>query len=232
MTYAKSLTAALFLSLSAGTSLADTAAIHMGFGLWQADPEGSLYGYSLDELNYKKSDNNFFYAAIEHPIPLLPNIRIQYNELETKGSSAILTVPATSRTKLNHTDAVAYYELLDNWISFDLGLGVRRYDGGSELVLGGTQINESEADAYLPTIYADANFDLPFTGLSVGGNFQGGSFDDTEFTEYSLRLSYMYDAIPDVGAELGYKRHNLSRLNDLDIDADFAGPYLSLKLSF
>ena len=233
MTQIKSLTTALMLSLGASTAMADMASIHMGFGLWQANPAGELYGFSMDvDLNYKTSDNRFFYAAIEHPIPLLPNIRIQHNELETKGSGMISTVPATSRTKLTHTDAVAYYELLDNWISFDLGLGVRRYDGASELILGGSQYSENEVDTYTPNIYADANFDLPFTGFSVGGNFQGGSFDETEFTEFSLRASYMYDAIPDIGAELGYKRHNLSRLNGLDIDADFEGPYLSLKLTF
>lgn len=232
MTYAKSIAAALLLGLGANFASADSNTLQMGVGMWQADPDGDLYGYSLNELNYGKSENSFFYAAIEHPVPLLPNIRMQYNELETKGGATLGSVRASSTTKLNHTDLVAYYEILDNWISFDLGLGLRRYDGASEVVLGGSLISEDDFDSYTPTLYVDAAFDLPFTGFSVGGNFQGGSFDDTEFTEFSVRVTYMYDAIPDVGVELGYKEHSLSRVKGLDIDADFTGPYLALKLAF
>lgn len=233
MIHAKNLSAALLLGLASSVALADTAAIHLGLGHWHADADGSLYGNDLDDLNYKTSDNRHFFVAIEHPVPLLPNVRLQYNELEHKGKTQLGNVAITSKTTLNYADAIGYYELLDNWISFDLGAGVRHYDGESVVIPNGNPaIVDKNVDTYLPIIYADANFDLPLTGLSLGGNFQGGSFDSTEFTEYSARISYMIDAVVDFGAELGYKQQNLKRINGLDYDTDYAGPYLTLKATF
>ncbi|UTA49273.1 TIGR04219 family outer membrane beta-barrel protein [Simiduia sp. 21SJ11W-1] len=232
MTYKKPLAALVALSLTSSVALADALGLHIGAGHWQNEPEGTLYDISLNDLNYKQSDNRFFYAAFEHPVPLLPNIRVQYNELSHKGSGAANNIPLSSRTDVSYTDAIGYYELLDNWISLDLGIGLRRYEGDSTVATGDTTLYKDNVDSYLPTIYGDANFDLPFTGFSVGGRFQGGSYDDTEFTEYSARVSYMIDSIPSVGAELGYKKQNLSRVKGLDLDAEYTGPYIAIKGHF
>lgn len=232
MTYKTPLAALFALSLTSSVTLADALGLHIGAGQWQNDPDGTLFDYSLDDLNYKESNNRFFYAAFEHPVPLLPNIRIQYNELSHKGSGVSANIPLSSSTDVSYTDAIGYYELLDNWISIDLGLGVRRYDGDSTVVAGGSAVYQDDVDTYLPTIYGDANFDLPLTGLSVGAKFQGGSYDDTEFTEYSARVSYMTDSFPSIGAELGYKKKNLSRIKGLDLDAEYTGPYIAIKGHF
>lgn len=224
--------AALALAGLSSISLADTAGIHLGLGQWQTDFSGSLAGISDNDLNFKQANNGAMYLAVEHPIPLLPNVRLSYQVLEQKGSTNLQTVVAQPKIDISYTDAVFYYELLDNWISFDLGLGLRYYDGTSTLVAGGVQVEDIKVDVYLPTLYADANFDLPLTGLAVGANFNGGSLNDTEYTEMSARVSYMFDSVVDFGAELGYKQKNLTRIKGLDLDGDFSGPYFMLKAHF
>jgi outer membrane protein len=236
MKYMHQLSALLVLSLGSTASLADTLGLHLGLGFWHSDPDGSLYDQRQDDLNLKSADNHYFYAAFEHPVPLLPNILVHYSDLSHKGHTEYASIngpiPVNSRTDLSTLDAVGYYELLDNWISIDLGVGLRRYSGNAKIVVDGVSSNRNSVDNYLPTLYLDGNVDLPFTGLSAGARFQGGSYDNTEFTEYSARLSYMLDSLPSVGAELGYKKHKLSRLNDADIDAEYTGPFLTLKVHF
>lgn len=215
-----------------GLSLADVAGVHMGIGLWQSEADGTLYGYSLDELSYDSNDNGFVYMAIEHPIPLLPNLRLQMNALEHSGQTSVQGIAFDSKTELGSVDVIAYYELLDNWISFDLGLGVRRFDGQGSLLIGNAQAYKRDVDTYTPNLYADASFELPLTGLSVGAALQYGSFDGTEFGEYSARISYMFDSALDFGAELGLRTLDIDSIDGLTLEADYTGPYLALKASF
>lgn len=234
MTASRFISAVTLCALGCTSALADTAGIHMGLGQWQSDISGNLGGLSTDAQNFKKANNSNMYLAVEHPIPLLPNVRLSYQVLEQKGGfypqgGSVLFQP---KIDISHTDATFYYELLDNWISFDMGLGIRRYDGTSTLAAGGQQIQDKKVDVYLPTVYADANFDLPFTGLSVGANLTAGSMNDTEFSELSARVSYMFEGVADFGGELGYKQKDLTRIRGLDLDGDFSGPYITLKAHF
>ncbi|MBB3168078.1 TIGR04219 family outer membrane beta-barrel protein [Simiduia aestuariiviva] len=236
MHYPKNLAALLALSLTSTPALADALGLHLGIGQWLNDPEGKNFNYTLNDLNHKQSTNAFYYAAFEHPVPLLPNVRIQYTNLDHKGNTEFPSIDGgvlvSSHTQLSQTDAIGYYELLDNWISLDVGVGVRRYTGRSRIVIDDVNTNSESADTYLPTLYGDANFDLPFTGFSVGASVLGGSFNSSEFTEFSARVSYMLDNIPSVGGELGFKKSNISRINGLDLDGDYSGPYLTLKAHF
>ncbi|AFU97346.1 TIGR04219 family outer membrane beta-barrel protein [Simiduia agarivorans] len=234
MTASRFISAMTLCLVGSTAAVADTAGIHMGLGQWQSDISGSLGGISTDIQNFKKANNGHMYLAVEHPIPLLPNVRLAYQVLEQKGSFFPQggSVQIQPKIDISHTDATFYYELLDNWISFDLGLGIRRYDGTSTLSAGGVTVQDRTVDVYLPTVYADANFDLPFTGLSVGANLTAGSMNDTEFSEMSARISYMFDGVADLGAELGYKQKDLTRIDGLDLDGDFSGPYLTLKAHF
>ncbi|MGY8850848.1 MAG: hypothetical protein ACKVKX_09025, partial [Pseudomonadales bacterium] len=57
----------------------------LGGGSWQASPEGDIGRTDINlesTLNLDEENNQFVFVAIEHPIPLLPNIRVQHSEME------------------------------------------------------------------------------------------------------------------------------------------------------
>ena len=137
------------ITLSPLTAAADIVGLTIGGGSWQASPEGSIGRSDIDlesTLNLDEQNNQFVFVALEHPVPLLPNIRLQHSEMDWTGSALV-----TAGTDLNgnpfvsdeqvevsldlsHTDATLYYEVLDNVVDLDLGITARAFDGEASLV--------------------------------------------------------------------------------------------------
>lgn len=238
------------LLLMATTSVqADTIlGIYAGIGSWNASPEGVISSQGNDinivsDLGFDSEQQNFLYAALEHPIPFLPNLKLSRTDLDTEASSELQTditfegqtFSASERVNttldLTHTDFIAYYEILDNWISLDLGLTARNFTG--EASLRSDTLNERvDIEAWVPLAYGKAQFDLPFTGFYVGGEIHAIAFDDNSISDYSLRVGY--ESVFRFGAELGYRKMSLE-LDEVDDDnfkgdLDIDGVYLSVTL--
>jgi len=63
---------------------------YVGIQAWQMSAEGGFaQNESLASFNFEEQNNTSFYAALEHPIPLVPNIKIARTTLETEGSAVI-----------------------------------------------------------------------------------------------------------------------------------------------
>jgi hypothetical protein len=65
--------------------IADVLGVSVGGGSWQASPEGDIGRTDINlesTLNLDEENNQFVFVAIEHPIPILPNIRLQHSEME------------------------------------------------------------------------------------------------------------------------------------------------------
>ena len=86
----------VLLSLSAVFALsasADTFGFEMGAAAWAAKTSGNIeyksagndIGLSKD-LGYDDLNTNFIWASFEHPIPLIPNIKIQHTKIEDSSS--------------------------------------------------------------------------------------------------------------------------------------------------
>ena len=85
--------------------------------------------------------NTVFYVALEHGVPLLPNIRAQHFAMDVDGSNVLsrsiefngetfnLSEDINTAIDLQQSDAVLYYEVLDNYLSLDLGLAVSFIEG-------------------------------------------------------------------------------------------------------
>ncbi len=69
-----------------------------------------------------------FPLAFEHPIPFIPNAKIRYVNLDTQTKSETLG-QANYNVDLDHSDFILYYELLDNIVSVDAGLGATVLNG-------------------------------------------------------------------------------------------------------
>ncbi|WP_426416219.1 TIGR04219 family outer membrane beta-barrel protein [Aestuariirhabdus sp. LZHN29] len=237
------------LALAANVSADTVLGVYAGAGYWDVDYSGDI-GKSrakLSTLGIKDDDHNFYYIALEHPLPLLPNVRLQYNDISTRSSASLASnsvvlgnaygAGSTLRTELDltHTDAVFYYEVLDNWLNLDVGASVRKFDGFAKTT-DGTTSSRKDLDGYRPMGYLKAQGDLPLSGFSVAAEANVLRGLDDEITDYSVKLAYTTDIVPlfDIGAELGYRSMEL-KLEDLDqleTNLKVDGPYAGISFHF
>ncbi len=243
----KKLPLVLALSLLAPIAHADRVlGLYAGVGSWLSDYDGKAGepAVTLNELGVKEHYNNYFYVAIEHPIPFIPNIRLTQTNIKSSQTGTITqsftigntTYAANQSVKsdfdLSHRDATLYYQILDNWINFDLGVTARKFDGHAHTE-SGSSTEKLTIDLTAPMLYAKAQFDLPFTGLSAGieGNYT--SYQDNSLNDYTAKLSYLFDSVVDLGVEVGYRNMSI-KISDNNLKADMTlkGPYAALIAHF
>ncbi|GGN38804.1 MULTISPECIES: TIGR04219 family outer membrane beta-barrel protein [Marinomonas] len=127
--------------------------------------------------------NSYFGIAIEHPIPLIPNIRLQHQSIEDKNEN-----------DLSYDDYTLYYELLDGLtlLNLDAGATFRKIDHAN-----------SSIDGTYPLLYVSAFLDIPGTALSVGGEFKSGGGSDADITDTTFKVKFQ--PLVFAGLELGYR---------------------------
>ncbi len=87
--------AGLLALCSISMANADTLGARVGVGIWQPDVSGTFQfnGDSIDLQNdlFLQSGENqdYVYALFEHPIPLIPNIKISQTSLSLAGSGTV-----------------------------------------------------------------------------------------------------------------------------------------------
>lgn len=218
---AASLCAAL---LTPQLSQADTLfGIYAGAFAWQSELSGDVNidnspALDVNDLGIDDDTNNSIFIAVEHFIPFIPNVKLAQTALEFSAGGNLVD--------FSHTDATLYYELLDNWVSLDLGLTARIFDG--EVKLPAAQ----DLSGTVPLLYAKAQFDLPFTGLSAGveGNFLG--FDGNNLRDLDARINY--EVAAGFGVAIGYRTFGLEldALDDIDADVTAKGAYIGATFHF
>ena len=243
--------------LAAPMTQADTIlGLYAGYGIWQADVDGTAKesgtASSLDindSFGSVDDDYNFFYVALEHPVPVVPNIMLQVTDVAIDkagtlssnvtldGTNFTASTAVTTSIDFSHTDATLYYELLDNWVNLDLGLTFRQFDGKLSLTETGNPTNTAsqDLDGVLPMIYVKGRIDLPLTGFYVaaGGNAIG--YDGHSLTDLHAAVGYQTDGwVMDLGLELGIRTFSfeLDDLDELDADIELSGTYATLTVHF
>lgn len=245
----KRLLTALALALPI-TAQADVIGLTAGAYSWQQNWEGDVQSEQLgsnkvdleDDLGYDDERNNSFFIAFEHPVPVLPNIRLQHTELEIdetntlsrtityEGNTYPVNTTVDSKTDLTHTDATFYYEILDNIVSLDLGLTARYFDGEVRIA-GSGQSASSDLQGAVPLVFVGARADLPLTGLYAIGELQAMSYDGNSLRDLSVGVGY---EIMLVGLELGYRNFDVDLEGDDDEEANLTvdGYFLGVKVDF
>ena len=229
---------------------ADTVfGIYAGAGTWQEDYSGDIGSGTSnvdieDDLGIDGDDSAVFYLALEHGVPLLPNIRAQHYSLDVDGNNVLsrtiefngqvfnLSDAVTTVVDLSRSDAVFYYEVLDNAVSLDLGLAVSLLDGSIE-VGNATDSASADFDEVVPMLYAKVRADLPLTGLWVGAQAQGMSYDDNSLIEFEAQIGW--ESQVGLGIEAGYRavQIELDTFDDVDNAAiDVSGPYAAINYHF
>lgn len=226
---------------------ADTVfGIYAGAGTWQSQYAGEMGkpATSTEDLGMDDNNNNFYYIAIEHPLPFFPNIKVQQNNITSKQSSVIennlsignIIYPSGSTVAtdfdLSYTDAALYYELLDNWLTLDLGVTLRKYSGHLQAESADLS-DRTDIDISVPLAYSRLQFDLPLTGFFAG--FEGNyiSYEGNDLADYSAKIGYSFDSALDVGIELGYRALTIN-IDDEEVhtNLDIKGPYAAAIFHF
>ena len=239
----------VLLSLSAILALgasADTFGLEMGAAAWASKTSGNIEykGDSIDlekDLGYDDLNTNFIWASFEHPIPLIPNIKIQHTKIEDS-SSKVSNVTfdnknfsgnVSSNLQLNQTDFIAYYELLDNWVNLDVGINGKFIDASVSVNdTSTTPASNKNLEYIIPMVYAKARFDLPFSGLSAETDLSYITYEDSEF--YDLKGGLLYETSFGLGATAGYRMEKLQLddISDVNSNIEIKGAYAGLFYHF
>lgn len=236
------------LCLSIDAQADSILGIYVGASIWRTDADG---GYEVPDYDKFKVDieeskgetNSMLYVALEHPIPFLPNVRLAQTNITHAGNGQYSFLAGTpvrfkGEMELNHTDLTFYYEVLDNYLSLDLGVTVRTFDG---FLAVGFNANKSAIDSTLGMLFAKAQIELPLTGLGLGLELQGGDRNGEKATDANIYLQY--ETSVGIGIASGYrsldtevdaKARDPRTQKKLDATVDFKinGPYLSLFYHF
>ena len=159
-----------------------------------------------------KSDDTStsYYASFEHFIPLVPNVMVRYNNIDT------------GNVNFEQSDFTAYYEILDNdLVALDLGVTMTKFTG--------VQIqHQNSFSDWQPTVYAAAELGIPATPLSVFAQANAGKYDGTSLFDGQAGVKYTLGLVAaDLNLRAGYRMmaydFKKSNTGDVDLDGWFAG---------
>jgi len=172
-------------------------------------------------------------VAFEHPVPLLPNAKIKYVNLDSNSEQS--TPLNAADIELNNIDYILYYELLDTIVHADIGAGLTNLDGTVRNLNAGA-LTQYDLDEYSPSLYATAGVKLPFTGMSAKAEAVYSHGSDIKKTDVQAELQYDFidNLLVDVGAKVGYRIMNIDaeQNNAPDLELEFKGPYIGLNIHF
>ncbi len=244
----KNILAPVMLSTLAGVAHADIIGGTIEASYWYAGIGGDATAGSAtvdleNDLNLEREGFFEIAASIEHPVPLLPNVKLKHTSLsqEENGSiggtdpfDGVAVGDVKTDLDLTHYDAILYYEILDNWVALDIGLNVKKFDGHLKIEsTGGGSPSNTNITEFLPLPYAKADFELPFTGMAFGAEIAGISYSDNAFFDAKARIRQNFGL---AFAEIGYRTMAIKLEDlgsaDIEIDADYSGVYLSTGLDF
>jgi outer membrane protein len=204
-------------------------------GYYQSDDKGTVT--RSDFTGEKKS---FTQAGIyfEHFVPIIPNLRIDYSEVDLTANSTILTSKSSLKTgksfsnvKLRNVDIIPYYEFLDNAISLDIGIVLRGIESDYKTtdIIGGTSIDNSKF--FVPMGYIAGEVSLPMLPIKANVEFKYIKIKDSLMSDAKFRATYKLPL--GFGAEVGYRVQKL-KIDDFGIKSDvtFKGPFAGVSYNF
>jgi outer membrane protein len=252
----KKLLSALFAGavLSCAVS-ADIVRVEAGGGAWMQKPSGAVsYTTSTetgsDTSTEKEKTLGYAWLYVKHPVPVLPNLRLEYSSVQSKGDVDVsitspVTASATSTSEFDAQayDAILYYNLLDNtfWTTVDLGIDVKmldyKYDVAPTTSPVAYEGYSKSGTLFVPMGYLRARLEVPATGIGFEGVGSYITYNDVTFVDARIKADYTLDFVPVVqpGIEVGYRIQKVKYDQDdseIAADVDFSGVYVGAMLRF
>lgn len=246
------LAAALSGALVAAPASADMLlGIYAGAQYWNTGTSGGFADdSSTADFNFDDEGETSFYVALEHFVPLVPNIKLNHTTLESNGATllesnftfdgVLYTVGSTIDTvsDISSTDIILYYELFDNdLISFDVGINGKYIDGTLNVADDESGLSsEEDFSGVIPMLYSKVQVGLPLTGLAVYAEGSYLSFDDHTLSDYQVAVTYSFiDSLAlDLTLQAGYRdvTVDIQDLDDIYADLSYDGFFAGLEVHF
>lgn len=230
-------------------SIADTIlGIKVGTGTWDHEPSGSVSVSGAggvgtdadlqDDLRMSSDDEAYFYFSLEHPVPLVPNIKVMKTGLTSNGAGNVATAfdyngttysaatPVTTALQLDQTDYILYYEVLDNVVSVDVGINAKYVDG--KATVNGDAVSFS---GYIPMAYVAAELVLP-SDFTIALETNMLKIDDSEISDIIAKVTYTTDFMLGVEAGIRSQTIKLSGFDGVNSNIEFDGVFAGVFFKF
>lgn len=238
---------ALAVLLASSQSQADMLGAGVGTGIWTSGPVGTITTGSSEfdiekDTGLETNNNNYVWAYFNHPVPLIPNVRLESTQVSSNGSgSQNVTYLNTTFTgnhetdlNLNQVDVLLYWGIPLPVVSLNYGFGAKQFTGDLTITDtdGNTSPETTDLDGTIPVGYLAAQADIPALPLSFSADIKtlGSLYNDTtlkgryDITGFGLKL----------GIEAGYRVQALKtdNLGDIDVDLKIDGYFAGVTLVF
>lgn len=221
-----------------------------GGGTWEHEPSGDITasegsaGTSADlkdDLNLSSKSEGYSYFILEHPIPVIPNIKYVNTKLTSSGSGKAnisfdfngttysTATDLTTVLELNQTDAILYYELLDNVVSLDLGINIKTITGKASIDDGST-LESTDFSSPIPMLYVAAEIALP-AGFAIGADISTISAAGNTISDTTVKLTYTSDYYLGIEAGLRTQSYTLD-VDDVKASMKFDGVFAGVYFKF
>jgi outer membrane protein len=225
------------------TATADTLSISAGGGLWNESPSGTFNKISdpaavnvESDLFWDAESQGYAFITFEHFVPLIPNVKIMSTKIDHSGSGNAnfvydgntYTGNISNDMSISELDLYLYYELLDNVVSFDLGLNIRNLKA-DYMITDGTTTDTNSINETIPMVYALVG-GSPWPDLILSGEISYMSLQGNKMSDFTAKIAYTTSFF--VGFEAGYRNQQItlddvSGTNaDLSFKGAFAGAYI------
>ncbi|MBR9727664.1 TIGR04219 family outer membrane beta-barrel protein [Shewanella intestini] len=207
----------------------------VGGDIWKTDTSGTLIDGNVNQsFDYSSETSGSVWVSFEHPVPLLPNIKIRENRLDSQ-ASVNFTGADKVYNNLNNTDFVLYYELLDNdLVELDIGAAYKKMNGSTRVDYKGSLVANTDIDSGVVMGYVSGYASLPFFGLYGFADLMQG-IDESGVYDYSAGLGWNFEnTIVDTRFRLGYREFNfdVNNFSGTTQDTKFSGAFAGVELSF
>lgn len=216
----------VMVSLLAVVAQADFFRAELGVGMINAEPggtfsnkDGSNESELKEDLKLKAENNLYAWAFFQHPVPFVPNVRLEYLALNHSSDDT------KAEIKISELDGILYYNVFDILMtSVDLGVDVKNIqaDFGNK--------NES---ATIGLLFGRARLEPGDFGLEL--MLKATNYGETKGYDARIKADYTLSIIPIIhpALEVGYRFHKIqyeigSSLNK----AEYTGVYGGLMLRF
>lgn len=244
-----SIWAALLLALITPVAQADFIGLKVGGGIWDHDVSGSVRHTDVNNVDLKNDlklgdeQDSYAFIVIEHPVPLIPNVKVSKTGLSTAGNGTVTTVfnyggisytggaSINSALVLDHQDVTLYYEILDNVVSIDVGVSAKILDGKVSITESGVT-NSTPLTGTIPMLYGAAMVELPGTGFAFGMELSMLGIGDSEITDTTAKLVYRMTDFLGIEAGVRSMTIKLDALDAVYANMEFSGAFANVFLHF
>lgn len=236
---------ALTVLLASAQAQADILGAGLGTGIWTSGPVGTVTTNN-NEFDVEKdtgldaSNNNYAWFYFNHPLPVIPNIRLESTQVSSRGNgSQSVTFQGQAFSADNQTDlTLDQVDVLLYWgiplpvVSLNYGIGAKQFTGDLTITDNSNNSETTDLDGTVPVGYLAAQANIPALPLSLSADIKtlGSIYNDTtlkaryDITSFGLKL----------GIEAGYRVQSLKtdEIGDIDVDMKIDGYFAGVTLVF